>query len=428
MKNENKRQCKLDKQTTTSNRLYGGAVAAVRSKTLLRVALLFTMLALLLNLTTLLTHAQNRATNARLIVSNDPKVTYLPDGTGVFGAPGKESISIIDIGTDPTSPRILVNLPLPVSMFGPPVNVAITPDERLAIAVNSTDVMQQGAEWKPVPSNKLHVIDLTANPPALLRTIEVGRRPTGIAINSRGDMALITFRVDKAVGVFSIQGNEVKLIDTVQLGDETGPVAFTPDGRRALVGKIATNKIAVLDINGQQVTYDKTKDMAVGPYPYNVDITPDGRLALSVDNGNDGPSDGMVDTVSVIDIEANPARVIDRIVVGDGPDGLAISPTGRVAVAVLQRGANAKAKWFYHPNSALAVLRIDGKRVTKIDEVEVGAMAEAIAFSPDGKHLYVGNFLDSNIHVLKVDGTKVTNTGKRLQLPGTPTAMRGRSR
>ncbi len=33
-----------------------------------------------------------------------------------------------------------------------------------------------------------------------------------------------------------------------------------------------------------------------------------------------------------------------------------------------------------------------------------------------------------DVSILKVDGTKVTDTGKRLKLPGQPAPMRGRSR
>ena len=103
---------------------------------------------------------------------------------------------------------------------------------------------------------------------------------------------------------------------------------------------------------GEKVTYAKY-DMTVGLWPYNVDVTPDGKLALTADNGNSGAADGQVDTVSVIDLEATPPRVIDKVVVGDGPEGLAISPTGKLAVALLLRGSNAaKSAFFYHRMAA----------------------------------------------------------------------------
>ena len=47
-----------------------------------------------------------------------------------------------------------------------------------------------------------------------------------------------------------------------------------------------------------------------------------------------------------------------------------------------------------------------------------------IAFSADGSYLYIGNFLDQDMSVLKVDGDKITDTGARFKLPGHPASMR----
>ena len=85
------------------------------------------------------------------------------------------------------------------------------------------------------------------------------------------------------------------------------------------------------------------------------------------------------------------------------------------------RGSEADHKaYFYHKNGAVAVLRIDGKKVTKTQEIEVGGLPEAAMFTPDGKYLYVTNYIDQDISILKVNGTKVTNTGKRFKVPGHP--------
>ena len=43
-------------------------------------------------------------------------------------------------------------------------------------------------------------------------------------------------------------------------------------------------------------------------------ITPDGKLAIV--NNIGGGQDGQADTVGIIDLEANPPRVIDQVVVG----------------------------------------------------------------------------------------------------------------
>jgi YVTN family beta-propeller protein len=134
------------------------------------------------------------------------------------------------------------------------------------------------------------------------------------------------------------------------------------------------NKIGVLNIKGLKVTYNKKKDINVGISPYNVEISPKGNIALVANSGVTGGNDGNADTVSVIDLTASRPHVINAVGVGD---------------------------------------------------IEVGAMPEGAVFSPDGKYIYVGNFLSDDISILKVEGRKVVDTGKRLKLPGSPAAMRG---
>jgi DNA-binding beta-propeller fold protein YncE len=359
-----------------------------------------------------------------MIIGNDEKATWDDAGKVVLTAPGKDTVAIVDISKR-ESPRIISNLPLTNSVFGPPTNLAITPNGRLAIVVNSVNNVPDGAGWKFVPDNKLYVIDLTTSPPSHIATVEVGKQPSGLDINRAGNLALVTNRAGNSISVLSIEGKSVKLVDTVPMGEQVAAVAFTPDGKRALVAKFPGHKVALLEVDGQKVTYKKY-DMNVGLWPYNIGVTPDGKLAISANNGNAGAADGQVDTVSVIDLEAIPPRVIDHVVVGDGPEGFVISPTGKIAVAMLLRGSNSDKKaWFYNRNGSVAVLKIDGKKVTKVGEVEVRGLPEGAVFSPDGKYLYVGNFLDGDVSILKVDGTKVTDTGKRLQLPGHPASMRG---
>ena len=362
-----------------------------------------------------------------MIIGNDDKVTWDDAGTRSLLGPGRDTISIVDIST-PETPRIVTNLPLTNSIFGPPVNLAITPDGRLALVAKSVEHVPEGAGWKFVPDNKLYIIDLTTTPPSHIATVEVGKQPSGLDINRAGTLALVTNRADKSLSVVSIQEKEVKLVDTVPMGDQVAAVAFTPDGKRALAVKFPGHKAALLEVDGQKVTYAKY-DMPVGLWPYNIGVTPNGKLALTANNGNAGDADGQADTVSIIDLEATPPRVIDHVVVGDGPEGFVISPTGEIAVAILLRGSNmAKTAWFYNRNGSVAVLKIDGKKVTKVGEVEVRGLPEGAVFSPVGKYLYVGNFLDSDVSILKVDGTTVTDTGKRLQLPGHPASMRGGGR
>ena len=361
-----------------------------------------------------------------MLVGVDNKVVFGDDGNPKFFAPGKDSVTIVDIGTDPARPRIVASLPLMNSVFGPPTNLAVTPDGTLGIVANSMEWQQEGAGWKPAPDNRLYVIDLTVNPPRHIDTVAVGKQPSGLSINRAGNLALIANRADNSISVLSIQGKQVKLIDTAAIGEHVAAVVFTPDGKRALAAKFPGNKVALLNVDGPKVTYDK-RDVPVGLWPYNLGVTPDGKLALTADNGNNGRSDGNVDTVTIVDIEANPPRAIDKVVVGDSPEGFAVNPNGRMAVAILLGGSDGpKNSWFYNRNGRVVTLKIDGKTVTKTGEVQVAGIPEGAVFSPDGHWLYVGNYADSNISVLRVEGDTVVNTGAVVALPGPPASMRGR--
>lgn len=369
-----------------------------------------------------------------LVVGNDEKITFDADGKQVRQPPGKDTVSILDIH-DRARPKIVANLPIMNSLVGPPVNLAISHDQRLALVANSLDWQRNGDTWKDVPDDKVFVVDLTVKPPAQVETAEVGKQPSGLAINAAGNLALVANLADDTVSVLTIDGMNVKVADTVSVagpGDKPAPtkpaaVAITPDGKHALVTLSAANQVALLDIDGSKVTRAKVdgKDyvMTTGLRPLNVQITPDGRLGL-VSNMNGG-QDGQIDTLTVIDMTQNPPRVIDQVGVGDGPEGLAVDPAGGYAASLILNGTVApKGLFFHHEHGYVQLLKISGKEVRRVGTAEVGRLPEGIAFSPDGRYLYVGNFVDGNIDILHLVGDSLRKVGS-LALPGHPASMRG---
>ena len=375
-----------------------------------------------------------------LITGNDEKVSFDANtGKTIMHPAGKDTVSIIDIG-DPAKPKIVANLPLMNTITGPPVNLAITPDQHLALVANSLDWVKDGDGWKGVPDSKIYVIDLTASPPAQIGTVAAGKQASGMAINHAGTLALVANRADDTVTVLAIDGKSVKPVGTVSVATKptatvAAPppalpvaVAITPDGKHALVAKSGANRVGLLDIDGQKVSNaqvaGKNYDMATGLNPLNVEITPDGKLAVV--NNIGGGQDGGVDTVGIIDLEASPPRVIDQVVVGDGPEGLAMSPAGGYAASLILNGTGGtpKTAFYRHDHSYVALLKIDGKTVRKVGQADVGGLAEGLAFSPDGHFLYVGNFVDGDIDILRLDGDALTKLGS-LALPGHPASMRG---
>ena len=244
-----------------------------------------------------------------LAVGLDRKFVYDEQGRRQALAPGRDEVAFYDL-KDPGDPKLIGSLPLENSIVGPPTNLAVTPDQRLALIASALK-SEQGPDgtWKAVPSDELHVVDLVARPPKLIRTIKVGSQPSGLSIDPAGRLALVANRDGKSISVLRIDGQEVTVTSTVPMGDSVTSVAITPDGKRALATKFAAHKVALLSIGADgKVAYDG-RDLPVGLFPWTVTISPDGAWALVTNIGANAASDGNAKTISVIDLRRDPARV-----------------------------------------------------------------------------------------------------------------------
>src|ERR1700676_313192 len=144
--------------------------------------------------------------------------------------PGHDTLSIVDM-SKPAALRIIATIPLDNSIVGPPTNLAITPNREIALVANSVNGIAKDGGFATVPDDRLFVIDLKANPPAVIATLHLGKRPSGMAINAAGTLALVTNRDDGTISVLSIAGKDVKISDTVSVGaatDSVAAVAITP--------------------------------------------------------------------------------------------------------------------------------------------------------------------------------------------------------
>ena len=357
-----------------------------------------------------------------MIVGDDEKPGTDAQGKPVVNPTGNDAVLIVDLAK-PEEPKIVASLPLENSIIGPPTNLDISPNGSIALVADSMTVAEDNGVRKVVPTDQVFVIDMKANPPKLVDTLHLGKQPSGLSFNAKGDMALVCNRAEGTISVLKIDGTKVTSIGTVAIGTMVSQVVFTPDGKHALAVKSLDNKVAVLDVNGDTVTYNKV-DVVTYPFPYNVVVSPDGKLAITADNGGGGSSDGSMDVATVVDLEGAHPHGIKHITVEDAPEGLAMAPNGKFAVVVNVNGSNAPQAWYYHKTGSVTVLKISGKTVTPIKTVQVGALPEAVMISPDSRYIYVGNFLDKDFSILKVNGTDVTDTGKRFKVPGHPASGR----
>ena len=358
---------------------------------------------------------------AQLAVSSNDNKVRLDNGVNkvVPNAP-PDTISIIDLAVAP--PRVVAEIPVPGSVVGPPLSVALAPDESIALVTSSTKLDPNDAT-KTVPDNRVTVVDLKARPPVVLATLEAGRSAAGVSINRQGTLALVANRGEGTVSVFTIQGKTVTSVGKVTVADEksgTSHAAFTPDGRMALVTRDNDHKISVLSIDGTKVEYTK-RDLNAGLRPYGIDVSSKGDFAAVA---NIGIGQGDTDTVSLIDVRARPPRVVDTISVGQTPEGVKVSPDGSIIAAVVMNGSNkAKESPFYNDGGRLVLLRANGMKLSKVAEAPIGHWSQGAAFSPDGKTILVGNMVEHDIQVFSWDGNGLKEVA-RLKVNGGPAAVR----
>ncbi|HEX3996749.1 MAG TPA: hypothetical protein VHX39_36730 [Acetobacteraceae bacterium] len=356
-----------------------------------------------------------------MIVGDDEKPSTDAQGKPVVNPTGNDAVLIVDLAK-PEDPKIVASLPLENSIVGPPVNLAISPNGAIALVADSMTVAEDNGVRKMVPTDKLFVIDMKASPPKLVDTLTLGKQPSGLSFSPDGNMALVCNRADGTITVLKIDGTKVTQTGTVTVSPSVAQVVFTPDGKRALVVRSPDNKVGFLDVDGDKVAYNKL-DVPTFPFPYNIVVSPDGKLAITADNGG-GSSDGSLDAATVIDLQGPHPHGIAHLTVGDAPEGLAMAPNGKFAVIAEVNGSNNPSAWFYHKTGSVTLLKINGTTVTAGNTVQVGRLPEAIMVSPDSRYIYVGNFLDNDFSILKVNGTDLTDTGKRFKVPGHPASGR----
>jgi DNA-binding beta-propeller fold protein YncE len=364
-----------------------------------------------------------------MVVGIDRKFAYDQNAVRQALEPGHDEVMFFNL-KDPAKPKLLGSIALENSILGPPTNVAVTPDQSRALIANSVHSEKTATGWKFVPADELFVIDLKVSPPRLLKTLKVGRQPSGIAISRDGKFGLVANRDGKSVSVLKIEKDNITVSDTIATEDPIGAIAISPDGRRAIATKTANHKAMLLDISEtQQVTVDR--DLWVGLFPWNVAISSDGSMALVNNIGNAGQSDGSAKTVSVIDLAAKLPFVKAHLSVGDAPEGVAFSPRGGfAAITILQGSYDAPpSAWFKNEVGKATLLSVAKGNVHVVNSVDVGAFPEGIAFAENGKHIYVGNYRSNSISILWIDEAgRLIDTKQIIELPGPPASLRIGSR
>jgi len=352
--------------------------------------------------------------------ANDGKAVLIDGVNAVPANPPADSVTVIDLNATP--PKVIAEMAAPASVIGPPSSVAIARDESFALVTGASKIDPADPK-KTVPDDKLTVIDLKASPPKVTAQLQAGKGAAGVSINRAGTLALVANRSEGTVSVFSIAGNTLTPAGKINLGDDkSGPshVAITPDGKTALVTRDGDNKISVLSIDGTKVEPTK-RDISAGLRPYGLVIHPNGKIAVVA---NIGTGSGDADTVSVIDIEAKPARVVHTVTVGQTPEGIALSPDGAFLAVGVANGSNkAKNNPFFNDYGLVKVLSVKGNELVPLTEAKIGHWCQGLAWSKDNRTLLAQCMVEKEIMVLSFDGKELKPAGS-IKLNAGPAGIR----
>jgi DNA-binding beta-propeller fold protein YncE len=333
------------------------------------------------------------------VVSNDGRATLVDGVQTVVPSPKPDTVSVLDLAGGQA--KVLFTVEAPGSAVGPPFSVAVSSDEKFALVAAAMKLDPADAT-RQVADNRISVLDIAQK--KIVQTVSAGKSPSGLSFNRAGNLVLVANRGDGTVSVFSFAGGQLSPVSVVKVGDEkSGPshVAITADGRTALVTRDGDHNVVVLAIDGTSVTLTD-RVVRSGIRPYSIDITPQDDLAVV---GDLGTSTGDNNTVSFIDLKHGPAHVVNSITVGQTPEGLKLSPDGRLLAVAINNGSNLSPKSpFYADHGLLQVWRRDGTSLTKITEAPIGRWSQGVAWSANGRMLVTQSMLDKVIQPFAFDG------------------------
>ena len=194
------------------------------------------------------------------------------------------------------------------------------------------------------------------------------------------------------------------VVATINVGVTPDGLAITPDNRYAYVANNnnygITNQDSVSVLNLKKNTLEQTIHDSSFDEPFRIAVSPDGKRAYVAN------SDGT--TLSIINTHTN--KVIGVINGFDGPSGVAITPNGKFAYVNNYGGSQGVGS-----GNGTTVSVVNLKTKTIIKEITVGLAPAALVLSPNGKFVYVINYVDGNpgtgtMSIIKTKNNRVIAT------------------
>ena len=273
-----------------------------------------------------------------------------------------------------------------------PVQLLLSPDgRRLFVACEGTD------EVLVVDTRKRRVV----------AQIPVGNEPFGMVLSPDGRLLYVSHRWDNDIGVVDLESMQV--VRRFPVGDDPHALILNPDGRYLFVPNLGTNDLSIIDLE----TETEVKRLSTGTAPFGLALGPDGH-SLYVSNQYSIPVPFRTPSIlelTIIDVESQfvrERRDFYSTVIGQG---VTVTPDGRFVATALELPKNLIPEtqvyqgWMVTYGFALSETRPRGRTAyLLIDEPNLYfADPYGIAFTPDGRYLYISSSGADAVSVVDVE-------------------------
>jgi YVTN family beta-propeller protein len=304
------------------------------------------------------------STEIQALATTTPVATPIQSRAYVTSA-GTNTLKIVDLATN----AVIESIPL----NNYPFEIAVSPDGTRAYVTN-------------IGSNNVSVINTASS--RVIATVPTGNGPVGIALNPDASRAYVANNLSNSVTI--IDTSTFAVLATVPVDVTPDGISITPDGTRAYVANENANTVSVISTATNTVT--ATIHFPVSPdgltiQPYDIEITPDGMLAVVAD---------AVSAVSIINTSTN--AIVRTIDVGGTPRYVSIAKDGHFAYVSNEDGGY------------ISVINLTTLTLTATIPVE--GHPYGIAVSENGGNIYVAN-TTSDFSVIDI-GTQAVITSIRI--------------
>lgn len=303
----------------------------------------------------------------------------------------------------------------------------------LIVALSLLTLTVNAATGRVFVSNErdgtVSVIDSATN--AVIKTIEVGKRPRGVGVAPDGSEIYVAVSAENVIAVINPQSLEVTRkfasgddpeafavhangniyisneedamasvynpatgdqVATIEVGIEPEGVAISPDGKRVIVTSESTNMLHVIKVPEHTIE----SNILVGARPRAATFSADSKTAYATSE--------ISGEVKKIDVASG--KIIGKVPLGDDkakPKDVLVSRDGN--------------RLFVAGGRANRVFVLDSNTMEIIKAIPVGKRVWGLALSRDGRRLYSTDGVDHQVSVIDTEANAVVATVPVGQFP-----------